>query len=80
MMRFLFTPRLIVYSSKLFIKSAVLLLLTGFSLTTKDIKNGYLASYSNLTTLTDENTGYHQRWGSRDISRTWPLSNLNRCT
>lgn len=69
MMRFLFTPRLIMYSSKLFIKSAALLLLTGCSLTTKDIKNGYLASYSNLTTLADENTGYHQRWVSRDISR-----------
>ncbi|MDE3273008.1 DUF3313 domain-containing protein [Pseudoalteromonas sp. G4] len=45
------------------------MLLVGCKLTTKDIENGYLSSYQNLTTHKDTNTGYHQRWVSREMTR-----------
>ncbi|MFY8349851.1 DUF3313 domain-containing protein [Pseudoalteromonas sp. SSM20] len=54
---------------KLLTLSTLFLLLVGCKLTTKDIENGYLPSYQNLTTHKDTNTGYHQRWVSREMTR-----------
>lgn len=54
---------------KLFTISVTFLVLSGCTLTTKDIENGYLPSYQNLTTHKNTSTGYHQRWVSREMTR-----------